>query len=130
MTAREKLEKIYEMYALSMYRVAYSILNSVEQAEDVVSESIIKIAENINKINDVDSEKTKHYVFKIIKNTSINKYRQNKRENERKQSKEIMCALEVGEEGYEKVENAGVIEEMLNSVPEQYREIDSRGNYV
>lgn len=49
LSAREKLDILYNLYEQPMYRVAYAILHKKCQAEDAVSESFIKIAENLGK---------------------------------------------------------------------------------
>ena len=73
------LEKIYKLYEQKMYWVAYDIVHSEEQAEDIVQEAFIKIFSNINKIEDVDSVITKRWVLRITKNEAINHYWRNKR---------------------------------------------------
>ena len=73
------LEKIYKLYEQKMYWVAYDIVHSEEQAEDIVQEAFIKIFSNISKIEDVDSVLTKRWVLRIVKNEAINYYWGNKR---------------------------------------------------
>lgn len=75
----EKLKKLYEIYAQPMYRIAYAVLHDVGLAEDAVSEAFIRIMHKLGKFGDCRSDKTKAYIVKVIKSTSINIYRANKR---------------------------------------------------
>ncbi|MBR4627569.1 MAG: sigma-70 family RNA polymerase sigma factor [Ruminococcus sp.] len=74
-----KLEMLYELYEQPMYRIAYAFLHNREQAEDAVSDAFIRIIGKLRKIGDPDSPKTKGYIVKVIKSTSVSIYRRNKR---------------------------------------------------
>jgi len=65
-----------------MQRIAYKILKDTQFAEDIVSESMIKIIRNINIIDDVDTKRCANFVYTITKNTALDLYR--KRQNENK----------------------------------------------
>lgn len=75
-----KLEQIYCYYEQKMYRIAYSILHSVEQAEDAVQDSILKVIPILSSVDEVDSLKTKRLITQITKNVAIDRYRKNKRD--------------------------------------------------
>ncbi len=76
---KKKIEQLYELYEQPLYRIAYAILNNVEQAEDAVSNAFVLIIKNINQINKPDSIETKNYVVRIVKSTAIDIYRSNVR---------------------------------------------------
>lgn len=76
----EKLDQLYSTYEQNMYRLAYSIVNNIEQAEDIVQEAFLKIFSQLEKVKDVDSIKTKRWVLRIVKNEAIDHYRKNKRQ--------------------------------------------------
>ncbi len=76
---KNKIEQIYELYEQPLYRIAYAILNNIEQAEDAVSNAFEIIIKNKNKINKVDSIETKNYVVRIVRSTAIDLYRSNVR---------------------------------------------------
>jgi RNA polymerase sigma-70 factor (ECF subfamily) len=63
-----------------MYRIAYAVLHDEGLAEDAVSEAFIRIINKLHKLHDCRSPKTKSYIVKVIKSTSINIYRKNKRQ--------------------------------------------------
>lgn len=75
----EKIKRIYEIYEQPMYRIAFAVLRRCDLAEDAVSDAFIRIIDRLKKIKAPDSPKTKAYIVKVIKSTSINIYRKNKR---------------------------------------------------
>ena len=75
---KTKLEQIYVKYKNLMYYIANDILNDSHESEDVVQTSIIKIANYIEKIDDINCNKTKHLIVTIVKSTSIDIYRKKK----------------------------------------------------
>lgn len=79
---KDKLTKIYEKYYGTMLSVAKSILFDTALAEDSVSESIIAILKNLDKITDVSSHKTRAYIVIIVRNCSINLLNKQKRYRE------------------------------------------------
>lgn len=74
-----KIQKLYEIYEQPMYRIAYAFLHNREMAEDAVSEAFVRIIGKIKRLGDAESPKTKSYIVKVIKSTSIGIYRRNKR---------------------------------------------------
>ena len=81
-----KLHRIYEIYEQPMYRIAFAVLKDCQAAEDAVSEAFIRIIKNLGKISAPDSEKTKRYIVKIIRSTSVEQYRSRKRFFQREQA--------------------------------------------
>ncbi|MDE6036575.1 MAG: sigma-70 family RNA polymerase sigma factor [Ruminococcus sp.] len=75
----DKIKLLYEIYEQPMYRIAYAVLKNSGLAEDAVSDAFVRIIGRLNRIKDPYSEKTKAYIVKIIKSTSVNIYRKNKR---------------------------------------------------
>lgn len=75
----DKIKLLYEIYEQPMYRIAYAVLKNTGLAEDAVSDAFVRIIRRLNRIKDPYSEKTKAYIVKIIKSTSVNIYRKNKR---------------------------------------------------
>lgn len=73
--SRDLLEQIYRAYHKEMYYIANNILNNSYDAADVVQTSIIKLIPYIDKINDVQCNKTKYLIVTIVKNTAIDLYR-------------------------------------------------------
>ncbi|SEH61070.1 RNA polymerase sigma-70 factor, ECF subfamily [Ruminococcus flavefaciens] len=74
-----KLTTLYSLYEQPMYRIAYAVLHDEGLAEDAVSDAFIRILGKLHKFDDCRSAKTRSYIIKVIKSTSINIYRKNKR---------------------------------------------------
>ena len=72
---RSKFETMYLEYRDYMYRVAFSILNNPQDAEDAVHYAFVKIAENIKKVGEPVCLKTRGYVVTIVRNRAIDVYR-------------------------------------------------------
>lgn len=76
---RSKFEKIYYAYRDKMYAAAFAILHNEEDAEDAVHQAFVKVAENIEKIFEVECPKTAAYVVTIVENKAIDLYRRKKK---------------------------------------------------
>ncbi len=72
---RELIEQLYILYEQPMYRIAYAILHNVEQAEDAVHDAFVAVIKSEADFDRADSEETKHYMIRTIRNTAINRYR-------------------------------------------------------
>ena len=79
----EKIRELYEIYEQPMFRIAYAVLHDSALAEDAVSDACIRIIGKLDRLKAPDSPKTKQYIVKTIKSTSINIYRKNRRLFER-----------------------------------------------
>jgi len=77
---RSKLEELYVKYHKYMYFVAHDILRDPHSAQDAVQTTILKVVKYLDRINDIDCNKTKHLIVTIVRNTSIDLYRQKKKE--------------------------------------------------
>ncbi len=67
------------MFNQEMYLIAYKILKNKEDAEDAVHQAFIAIANNFKKVNEIPCQEIKAYIVIVIKNTSKNLYKKNKR---------------------------------------------------
>lgn len=80
---RKKFEQLYEKYHNLMYHRAYEILNDEQIAEDAVSEALIKLAINIEKVGEAESTSAKAFTMQILEHTAIDLYRKRRKEMER-----------------------------------------------
>ncbi len=69
---KSKFEQVYNSYKHTMFYVAKSILKDDYLSEDAVHNAFISIAKNMDKISQVDSNRTKGYVLVIVRNISLN----------------------------------------------------------
>lgn len=95
---RKKFEQLYEKYHNLMYHRAYEILNDEQIAEDAVSEALIKLAINIDKVGEAESTSAKAFTMQIVEHTAIDLYRKRRKEMERyrdlEEIKEILTVPE------------------------------------
>ncbi|MCI5535424.1 MAG: sigma-70 family RNA polymerase sigma factor [Lentihominibacter sp.] len=71
-------EALYKRYKNTMTAVAMSFMGNIHDAEDVVQLSMIKVIRNIDKIDDIDSDRCRHFIMVITKNTALNEKNKNK----------------------------------------------------
>lgn len=74
-----KFERVYNKYRYLMLHVAYKILQNHHDAEDAVHQAFISIIENIDKISEVNSPKTRSYIVIITERKAIDLLRKNQK---------------------------------------------------
>ena len=62
-----KLEELYNRYHLDLIRFAHSIVNSTEEAEDIVQEAFIRIFRNIAKIENSTDREAKNFMLITVR---------------------------------------------------------------
>lgn len=65
-----KAERLYAAHYKAMFAEALSILRNADEAEDTVSESFVKIINNIERIEENSFEKTRAFLVIICRNTA------------------------------------------------------------
>ena len=74
-----------------MYNIAYKILHNQTDAEDAVHNAFIHLINHLNKIKDVNENKTKSFIVIITRNAAIDIYRKNmKRREEPYEEQDVM----------------------------------------
>ena len=121
---KSKFEEVYFIYKHIMFHVANDILKDEHLAEDAVHKSFMKIMKHLDKINEVESTKTKGFVVIVVKHTAIDLYR--KRKSERMVKLDDSVSLEhkgitVDQEVIDKIENP--LTSAILSLPQRYSEI-------
>ena len=76
---QERFDRVYHRFGGLMHHAAYEILQNDHDAEDAVHEAFIKIAQNISKIIDLESPRTRGYIVTITQSKAIDIYRRNKK---------------------------------------------------
>ncbi len=75
-TKKQKIEAVYKKWRFFMYRVAYDVLKNHAMAEDAVQETILRLIDNIDKIDDIASRRTRNYIGVICRHIAYDmKYR-------------------------------------------------------
>lgn len=110
---RPKLERLYLEYRSVMFCATNEILHNEHEAEDAVQQAFMKIAENLDKVPDELSNKTKAFVVTIAENTAIDRYRKLKRHGD--------CELCEGACGIE-ANSADELVSCILKLPARYRQ--------
>ena len=75
---KSEFEKLYLEHRQNMYRVAFEVLNNVQDAEDAVHKSFLKIADNFSRVRKIPCQEIKAYLVIVVRNTAIDIYNKNK----------------------------------------------------
>lgn len=119
---QSKFEKLYHRYKKMMIRAAYDILGEVSLAEDATHEAFIRIADNMHKVGEVESARTRNFMFTIVRNVA-----KTIRANERKRVEMYEKLEEPANEDVElevlrKLSLENVVR-ILDELPDIYKEI-------
>jgi len=115
-------EALYKMLFNSLYKFALSFVKSKEAAEEIVSDTFVKIWQMGTKVNEIDNIKA--YLFKIAKNFSLNYITQNHKViqlNITDVDFEDMITFEDPEEIFMSAEIIKRIKKSINELPPQCR---------
>lgn len=117
-----KFEDIYNRYKKMMFWIANQILKDERDIDEVVQDSFIKIIRNLDKIEKINSKKTKSFISIIVKNTAIDAYRKSL---SNRVEVELEDNLIFPSDELEEVEKEGLndIEIAIMKLPEIYKEV-------
>lgn len=79
---RAFMEALYNRHYLFMYKLAWSVLKEAESADDIVSESCVRLIQNIATLMSLDSEGLEAYIANTVRTTAIDHYRKQARMGE------------------------------------------------
>ena len=116
-----KFELIYSTYKKQMYYTANNILKDSHLAEDAVHNAFLRIINNLEKIEDINSHKTKGLIVIIVKNVSIDIYRKNKKERDNTIFIDDLDDIN----GYDEINknDIGDLEIAISKLPENYTQV-------
>lgn len=122
----EKLELLFDLYEMKMYKTAFRILNDEGQAEDAVQDVFVKVMSYLHKIKDPQALETKYFMLRLIRSTAIDIYRKNKKdwENLLWDSEDILKNQKIYEDtGILKCESRQMIRTILEVLDQKYRDV-------
>ena len=70
-TVYDAVEDIFKKYLPAMKRVANSLLNDYQLSEDAVQEALVRLHQNADKIDNINSNATKNYIYTVTKNEAL-----------------------------------------------------------
>lgn len=113
---KTKFEILYSEYKEWMGVIAFGILHNTHDAEDAIHNAFVKIAENIKKIDDPLSQKTRAYIVTIIETKAIDIYRKKQRHPE--------VPISEGDIGIQfDYSNCGDLARCISQLPPQHRAV-------
>lgn len=118
---KDRFEQLYRMFKQDMYKVAYGILKKKEDAEDVVHQSFISIADNFKKVNEIPCQEIKSYVVVISKNHARNLYKKNKRTAKRRAEVDINTIADEADM-FERYDYDQLVK-TISELPEIYKDV-------
>jgi len=74
-----KFEWLYKEHREYLFRIALNILGNHYDAEDVLHQAFMRIADNMDKVEEVSSHQTRNYLVIIVKGLAINLYNDGKK---------------------------------------------------
>ena len=74
------METLYARHATLMYRVAFSLLRSHPEAEDMVSEACLKLVQKVSALRGLDEDALRAYIVTTVRNTTLNRLIRRRRE--------------------------------------------------
>lgn len=77
----DEITDLAKEYKTMMLSLAYSILNDYQYAEDTMQEALIRLSKNMDKIDNVHSDRSRNYVYTVTKNMALSIYDSIKNEN-------------------------------------------------
>lgn len=92
----QKWEHIFQRYHKLLYYKALQMMHNQQDAEDILQDTFVKISQNLEKIEDIDSNKTYCYIMTILRNNARDIFRRRKQhpEVEWEDNKEIAEHIE------------------------------------
>jgi len=121
---KEKMADLYYTYREYLLNTARDILRDESDAEDVVHEAFLRVANNFTKICDVSSHQTRNFLVIIVRGLALNQY--NKRNRVVEVSFENLegtdDSLAVEDSGPEQFEYED-LHQVLEQLPAEHRDI-------
>lgn len=67
----EQIRKLFHSYGSLMYQIAFSILKQMQNAEDAVQETLLKMIEKAEKLPFDNPDAMRAYIFVMTRNTAL-----------------------------------------------------------
>lgn len=115
---RENFKNLYRQYKNLLFWIARSKTNSDEDAEDCVQETFAYVAKHFDKIDCIESRRTKCYLATIVEGFAIDIYNKVQKESDIYFSSSLSTDNNFGE--YNKIELLSVFEKTLNEEDKVY----------
>ena len=130
---KERFTELYHTYKNLMYKVAFSILQNPQDAEEALQEAFFSIARNFSNISEVNCPQTKGFVVIVVRNFSYNMLKKIKRRHEADVDiDELEISIEQPPPDETALDKYGVevLENALRQLPQKYYDIIYLTSYM
>ena len=127
----ESFEALVNLYAKRIYHIAYKIVESIQDAEDVLQETFLKAFENLAKFRGESSFYT--WIVQIAVNAALQRVKKRRSQtvsldglygdDDDFRPQQIVAWDETPEELYSREETQHILEEAIASLPTLYRTV-------
>ncbi len=122
-------QKIYDLFARKVLNFIYRMVNSTEEAEDLTQETFVTVYQKLGALK--DDSKFEPWLFRIARNFVYQAYRTRPpstvsvdvQDEDGQQVTQLIDARKNPDEAYQAKELEHVVQEVINSLPEKYREV-------
>ena len=121
---RNQFEAIYSTYRNLMYYIAKRILKDDSLAEDAVHNAFIRIINHLDKLQDINSHKTKGFLVIVVENTAKDIYNKRKNDNISLDSFEVELSdnRDLEESVIDEINITDLVKK-IESLPDIYRDV-------
>lgn len=114
-----KFEQLYYRYRGLMQHCAETLLHDAHMAEDAVNIAFMQIARNMDKVDEIESNRTKRLMVTVVERKAMTLYERQKREYQRTVSMEEVEHLTAE---FDKEQQA-MLEEAILKLPPAYQQV-------
>ncbi len=122
-------QKIYDLFARKVLNFIYRMVNSTEEAEDLTQETFVTVYQKLGALK--DDSKFEPWLFRIARNFVYQTYRTRPpstvsvdvQDEDGQQVTQLIDARKNPDEAYQAKELEHVVQKVINSLPEKYREV-------
>ena len=124
---QDKFEALFHRYKGMMFCSIKNVIKDKYLSEDILQEVLIKIANNIDKVNnDINSNEAKSFIMTITKNTALDYYRKSVKNREHEcyiADHEEKVFATIDKKRASKLDDENKIIYLIKSMKENYRDI-------
>ena len=122
-------QKIYDLFARKVLNFIYRMVNSADEAEDLTQETFIAVYQKLESLK--DNSKFEPWLFRIARNFVYQKYRTrapatvsvDALDDDGQPATQLIDARKNPDEAFQAQELENVVQDVINSLPEKYREV-------
>lgn len=115
---RVKFEDLFHKYKNYMFSITLHYLKNTTDAEDAVQEACIKLAKNIDKVDQIDSKRTRGFISIIVRNTCLDILAKSRYEDDIEES-----IVKDPHTFTEDIENKDQLDRYISSLNDRYKHV-------